>query len=235
MTLLTIVQNAAKRTRLFESPAFVVGNNTDETALAEQLIIEVGEELKKAYNWEFQTREQTFNTVASQSKYELSTIISDDDFAAFVGNTMYDRTNNRYLQVIGTAGWQARQSVIGLSAGVTKTITIFDNAINVYPTPSSVDTYVFNYQSAYWIKDGSTRIATFSSDSNTFTFNEHLLYLGLVYKLRQAYGMPYEDELLAYEQRANAEAENNRIKQTIGQSWYDNRFAVNIPDTGFGQ
>jgi len=234
MTLLTIVQNSAKRTRLFESPSFVVGNNTDETALAQQLLFEVGEELKKAYNWQFQTRQQTFNTVASQSQYELSTIVTDNDFAAFVGNTMYDRTNDRYLQVVTTAGWQGRQSTIGASAGITKVITIFEDAINVYPTPDSIDTYVFNYQSANWIKDGSTRISDFDDDTNTFTFNEHLLYLGLVYKLRQEYGLPYEDELLAFERRAEAEAENNRIKQTVGGNWYNGRFMINVPDTGFG-
>ena len=235
MTLLSVIQKAAKRTTLFDSPSIVFSNNETAISQAQELLFEVGEELKKDYDWQFRIKEQVFNTVDTQNAYALDTIVTDGDWDSFIGDTMYDRTNNRWLQVVDTPLWQAFQSVIGASAGITKAITIFNDAINIYPTPTSVDTLVFNYKSSNWIKDsGGTPIADFTADSNVFFFNEEMLTLGLIYKLRQAYGVPYEDNLLAFTKRASAEAQNNRIPQTISKPVNVIRPFANIPDTGFG-
>ena len=235
MTLLSIVQKVARRTTLFDPPNIVFSNNEKAIAQARELLFEVGEELKKAYDWQFRIKEQVFNTVASQSAYDLDTIVTDADWDSFIGNTMFDRTNNRWMQVITTSDWQALQSTIGLSVGITKAITIFDDAINIYPTPTAVDTLVFNYKSAYWIKNsGGNAIVDFSADNDVFFFNEELLTLGLIYKLRQEYGLPYDDHLLAFDKRASAEAENNYIKQSISPSASTFVPRANLPDTGFG-
>lgn len=199
------------------------------------MLFEVGDELKKEYAWQDLTREQTFSAVISQVAYALSTIVTDNDFAAFRGNTIFDRTNNRWLDVVDIAQWQALNSLIGLQVGITKAVCIFEDALNIYPTPTATDTYVFNYVSGSWIIDsGSTRRADFTADTDTFIFNEEMLTLGLIYKLRQAYGLPYEDQLLGFQKRASAEAENNRIKQTISPRPVVGYPFANIQSTGFG-
>lgn len=235
MSLLTIVQRAAKQTRLFEAPLTVIANTDSFVAQSQELLFEIGEELKELYDWEQLVKLQTFNTVSSQESYAISTIVSDNDFGAFVGNTFWDRTNLRECLIVDYSRYQWLKSGLGTSAGIDKNIAQYNENIHIYPVPGSADTLSFYYKSDYWIKSsGGTPQSDWLSDSDTSFFPEYLLQLGLRFKLLQANGLPYEDEYQSYVNRRDAEAEKSKPKQTIGMKRFTRYPVANIPESGFG-
>ena len=235
MSLLTIIQKVARQTRLFSAPGTVIGNNDPFVEQAQELLFEIGEELKESADWEFLVKEQTFNTVSSQAAYVINTIVTDNDWDSFIGNTMWDRTNRREVKIEDYRTWQFLQSSVGTSAGIDKTVTQFGDDLNIFPTPGSVDTLVFFYKSAFWIKSsGGTGQSDWLDDTDTSFFSEYLLQLGLRYKILQADGLPYEDQLGNFNRRTDAELEKNKPKQTIYKPFFNRIPIANIPDSGFG-
>lgn len=235
MSLLTIVQKTARQTRLFDTPLTVVGNTDRFVAQAQELLFEIGEELKELYNWEQLVKLQTFATVASQESYSIDTIVTDSDWASFIGNTMWDRTNLRECLIVDYARYQWLKSGLGTSAGIDRNISQYGGSLYIYPTPTSADTLAFYYKSNYWIaSSGGTAQADWLADTDTSLFPEYLLQLGLRFKLLQANGLPYEDEYQAYTNRRDAEAEKNKPKQSIGGRRFTRYPVANIPESGFG-
>ena len=236
MSLLTIVQKAARQTKLFESPLTVINNNDPTVAQCQELLFEIGEELKEAYDWEQLVKLQTFSTVSSQESYAINSIVTDNDFDAFIGNTFYDRTNLREVTIVDYATYQYYRSSVGAGVGIDKNVTQYGGSLYIYPTPTAADTLAFYYKSDYWItSNGGDAQEDWGADTDTSVFSEYLLQLGLRFKLLQAYGLPYEDEYQSYVDKRDAEVEKNKPKQTIYGTGSRGLYPVaNIPDTGFG-
>ena len=148
MSLLTIVQKAARQSKIVTSiPNSVIGNTDINVAQAQELVFEVGETLKMRYLWQYLVRETTFTTSNTVQSYALSTVVSDGDLESFVGDTMFDTTNNREVRIISFSDWEFLTNTVTSSAGIDKSITLFDNKLFIYPTPTSTDTITFQYSS----------------------------------------------------------------------------------------
>ena len=236
MSLLTIVQRAVKQVKVITSdPTTVIGNNDPDIQQAQELLFEVGESLKINYNWQQLVRQATFTTSNGTTSYALSTVVSDGDLDSFIGDCMYDTTSDREVRIVGVNNYQNLVSTVNSSAGIDKTIAQYEDSLHIYPTPTSTDTISLFYKSTQWItSSGGTGQDNWLADTDTSRFPEYLLQLGLVALLRREFGLPYAEQQNVFIGRAEAEAEKNRIKQTLYQQPYNNIPVANVPDTGFG-
>lgn len=236
MSLLTIVQKAIRQSKVItDVPNTVIGNNDPDIQQSQELLFEIGETLKVEYDWQFLVREASFNTVASDNSYPFSTVVSDGDLAAFVGNTMFDTTNTREVKIISYSDWEFLTNTVNSSAGIDKSIAQFGDSLYIYPTPNSVDTITFLYKSSQWItSSGGTGQDDWLADTDTSKFPEYLLQLGLRALLLREFGLPYLEQWNIFLERAQSEAEKNRIKQSIFPHPMNRIPVANVPDTGFG-
>lgn len=237
MSLLTIIQKAIRQSKVIEQvPASIIGNNNPDIQQAQELLFEVGEMLKMNYDWQMLVKNTTFNTVNGTTSYALSTVVSAGDLESFVGNTMFDSTNNREVWIIDYSEYQRLTATVQSSAGIDKSIALFNDSLYIYPTPTSTDTITFLYKTAQWVtSSGGTGQDDWLADTDTSLFPEYLLQLGLVALMRREFGLPYQEQWNNFMDRTDAEAEKNRIKQTIAPPIYNKVPVANIPDTGFGQ
>ena len=235
MSLLTIVQKAIRQTKLITSvPSQVIGNNDADIQQCQELLFQVGEDLKMEYDWQFLVRETTFDTVNAQETYPLTTVVADGDLESFVGDSMFDVTNNREVKIIDYPKYQFLTNTVTSSAGIDKSIAQFDNKLYIYPIPSGVDTISLLYKSSQWItSSGGTGQDDWTADTDTSRFPEYLLQLGLVAYILRAFGVPYAEQFNDFKDRADAEAEKNRIKQRVFPTSLNYVPLVNIQDANF--
>lgn len=235
MSLLTIVQSVANRTKLLSTPDSVIGSGNDDVQQVKALLDKLGNSLARQYDWSFLRKQQSISTVASQEEYAISTVFSDGDFRKLVSDTEWDNTNSRALIKANAAEWQFINNAVGATTGVTRVIYRRGGNLLINPIPSSVDTLIVEYVSKYWrTNSGGTAISAFSDDTDLTLFPEELLEDGLEYMVRKAYGVPYLDEYEHFKEALSIEkamdAPRNRIEPPMR---VDGPFA-NIPETGFG-
>lgn len=235
MSLLTIVQKAIRQSKIITNvPTQVIGNNNPDVQQAQELLFQVGEDLKMEYDWQFLVKQTTFNTANTQESYPLSTVVADGDLESFVGDSMFDVTNNREVKIIEYPTYQFLTKTVTSSAGIDKSIALFDNDFFIYPIPSSTDTISLLYKSSQWItSSGGTGQNDWLADSDTSKIPEYLLQLGLVAYILRAFGVPYAEEFNNFRDRADAEAEKNRIKQRVFPTSLNYVPLVNIQDANF--
>ena len=207
MSLLTIIQRAAKRTRLFSSPSTVIGNTDTFVVSALEMLTEIGDELVAEFDdWQFLQKEQTFNTAASTADYPIANIITNSDFSRLLSNTAWNQTNNRQITIVNLKDWQRLQKEVGTNASIDDAIIYKDSNLSFFPTPSAVETISIYYRSKFWITDsGGTAKDQFTVDTDLTLFDEELLYLGLVAMLKQDQGIPHLAELDRFERRKDME------------------------------
>ena len=193
MSLLSVAQAVAEEVGL-KSPSTVIGNSDRQVKQLLRLINRSGRLLAKK-NWTILQNEHTFSTVASTASYDLPS-----DFDRLLDFTAWDRTN--YWQLRGPLSpkeWQIKKSALVATATLRSNFRIkADTRVNklfVDPTPTSVNSFVFEYASSQWVKDSgnSTGKTAYAVDTDVSLIAEELLELDVIWRILERKGFAYDE------------------------------------------
>lgn len=196
MSLLTACQNAVKETGLGDVPATII-SNTDKLAVQLNALAEREAKVLGKLNWQRLLREQTLTVVSGQASYSLPA-----DWGRYLSDTFWDTTN--YWQMRGSidpATWQALKRGI-VATSLRRNFRVVGNLLTLDPTPTvSTDVLIGEYaRNTPWVDTlGTTYRVTATADTDTTVFPEHLLELGLIWRLKYAKGMDYAEDKNTYE------------------------------------
>lgn len=196
MSLLDVVQRVCDEVGLPRPSA--VATSTEQ--LARQMFSLANaelEELSKRFNWPVLTREYSFNTVAGTAQYNLPA-----DYRKFLQETVFDST--RYYQLRGSlsAGEWERTKALNLGSLSTQRVRIFGNPLklNILPTPTAVNTVVFEYMTKkFAVNAGNAEIDRYSADNDAALIDEGLIRMGLKWRIKHAKGLDFSADLAEYE------------------------------------
>lgn len=142
------------------------------------------DELVEMFDWQALLKTHTFQTVPSQTLYNLPS-----DFARLVGNTVWDR--GVAFPISGSHNPQTFQS---LQSGIFKQgpyyrFRVIGDRFELLPTPESVTTVAFNYISSNAVRSAvGTEKQRFTADDDTTIFRNRLVTNFVKLKLLQVKG-----------------------------------------------
>lgn len=233
MTLLTICQNVVDAIGV-EQVSTIVGN----AERAERRLLSmanIGGKSMAKMRWSVLVKEAEITTVASQPDYALPA-----DFAYIVADTAWDRTN--YWRMRGgltPQEWQVQKSAIIATNEVRKEFRIKpdSNAKKIFidPTPTAVETLVYEYGSSYWCQSSAgTGQVKWTADDDTGILDEDLLELDLLWRYRSALGLSYIDERKDAEDRIKQAFAQDGGMRTLRPEQRSEIWPVNVPEANFG-
>lgn len=198
MSLLTICQTVAGETGQ-PIPNSIVGNNSNLAKKLLRLANREGKDLAAAHDWSVLRKEATYTASGSTASDTIANIASDDDFARFVDETWWDRTNNRPLKLIGSRDWQLLQSGITAIAGNFTYFMKRGTSLHFEPSLEDGTQIAFDYISDEWCESsvGAGKIA-FSADADVGRISERIIELGMIWRFKQSVGRAYQDDKLEY-------------------------------------
>lgn len=233
MSLLSICQNVADEIGV-DKPSTIVGNSDDTAKRLLAAAKREGRELARK-NWTVLQKEYTFSTASSDADYALPS-----DYDRMIADTVWDRTN--YWKVRGAlspADWQVRKSAIIAQSDVRRAYRI--KAVSgarqfvLDPTPSSVDSLVFEYISNEWCEDsGGTGQTQWAADDDVARIDESLIELGVRWRFLQRLGLSYFDEKDEYQRAVDHAYAADWAPSTLDMSEKSDGFYINLPETGYG-
>ncbi|WP_375453715.1 hypothetical protein [uncultured Methylobacterium sp.] len=225
MSLLTIAQSAARRVGIGR-PALVAAASDDLTLQLFDLAQEGVEEIGKRHGWRQTRMPTTFVTVAAQ--VQPSALPADYDRMA-PGQTFWNQSQR--LPVVGPASAEdwARITALALVSGPNLVYRLAGTGLMLYPAPAAGQTIAFEYVSMNRVRaaDGTAK-PTFTADTDTVLFPEHLVTKDLVWRWKAAKGLDYAEDMATFERAFEREAAADRgeIEVTTASGGLDM-----LPDT----
>ncbi len=234
VTLLEICQDAISDVKGYFIPTTIVNNDDDAAVQLLRAARKTGRELATKVRWQALLAEHTFSTVAATQNYSLPS-----DYQAFANLTTWDRTND--WELLGPATpriWQTLQSAT-ISAGVRYWWRVAGNSIQIYPTPTTVNSLVFEYYSRYYCtSSGGTAQQDWAADADLSRIDGELMTLGVSYYFKKSEGLPFSEEKADYLSAILDYQSDDKPKAQVDFAMgvnFPGPFLANIPDTGFGQ
>jgi hypothetical protein len=196
MSLLSIAKDVTDVIGLARPTAIVTGQDP----LARQILGLAKETLEELgrMDWPVLQIPYTFDTVPSQTQYALPA-----DFGRDVGDTLYAASRYAALRGSLTPGdWARQRNNLPDLGRFRYRIYGLPLKINVSPTPTTVETFVMEYQTTARViqADGITLKSTYFDDTDVSLVPEELVKKGLKWRLRRAKGLDYSEEFDDYEQ-----------------------------------
>lgn len=215
--LLQLVQAFARRTGV-PVPGAVVGVNQAEVRQMVALLEEVGEELVSRFNWESLKRKATWTSVAASSQGSVYALAGESLERILPGTFYNENEREPFVGPIPLHEWQAYSS--GLTPAPDNIFTVVGDEILLWPAPPAGETMSFYWQSAHWIldADGTTTKASFTSDEDSPLFDATLMRLGLRWKWKMEKGLPYAEDMRAFEAAAMDKSSRGMLKPTLSMA-----------------
>ena len=168
MTLLALAQACSDEIS-FSRPASLFSN--PDTTARQMLALANREGIEQASfgEWPQLRREYTFSTVASTAAYAMPS-----DFSRIIAATEWDRGAKWPLNGPVTAQeWQVFKSGFG-NVGPRSRFRIMQGQFYLNPTPSSVTTIAYEYESNGWAVNaaGTVYQSAWAADTDTFALDE---------------------------------------------------------------
>jgi hypothetical protein len=184
------------------------------------------------YEWQMLQTRYTFTTVAAQSAYPFPS-----DVARLTSGTFFDTTNRWELKgPLTAAGWELLKTT-NLSSSPFERYRIWNNQIELYPTPgSSALTIAFEYSSCNYVIDGSTGLTKddFTQDSDICMFDYRTVVYGVKYRWLASIGQDTTAALIDYKRSYELTKGNDqpspRLSLTGGSLSTPLLSTRNIPD-----
>lgn len=187
-TLLEIANRAADELSVVRQTAYFGSVNNDARVLF-ACANAAGRDLMRAHQWGVLQSLGTITTAIGTSSYALAS-----DYDRMIQDTGWDRSNdwmmvgpdspqiNRYLNESG-----------GAEVGTRKRFRLQGSNILIYPTPTAVETLVYEYVSNKWARQsGGTLITEFDADNNTTVFDPDLMRLEIKWRYLAAKGHDFD-------------------------------------------
>jgi hypothetical protein len=196
MSLLTIVQNAAKELGL-SSPSSAYASTDAQVVQLVALAQREGQELRKEFDWQALRAEQTFTSVALADQTTASWLPSD--FDRMVQETFYNRSRKRpVFGPISPQDWQFTQAVV--ASTLVESFTIRGSKLLLTPTPPAGDTYAFEYISNKWCESAAgTAQAAWAADTDLSKIAEAVVTLGVIWRFLKAKDFDYSEAFRTYQ------------------------------------
>jgi hypothetical protein len=188
-TLAEIANRAADELSVARQSAYF-GSVTPDGRLFLACANGAGRDLMRAHEWGALQTLGTITTANGTSSYSLAT-----DYDRMIVDTGWDRTNdwmmvgpdnaqiNRYLNESGVA-----------QTGPRKRFRLQGTSIVIWPTPTTIETLVYEYVSNKWARDSSSAAQTeFTADDNTTVFDPELMKVEIMWRYLARKGMAFED------------------------------------------
>lgn len=215
-TLLQMVQGVCQRIGL--AMPSVVATSTDQTVLQFLGIAnaEVEDQVRRELNFSaFIEPNYTFTYVTNANWQALDLSLTPADFRSVVAQTFWNRTLR--LPVWGPVSpnqW-AQMIAMGVSSAVDN-YRVAGKWILIYPGPSVLQTYGFDYYSKFPVRDaGGVSKASFTADTDTPKLPSAIVKKGIEWRWRQVKGQPYAQEQQDYEGMINNYVGRDTIPATL--------------------
>ena len=150
-----VVNGAARELALISSDVSNVFTSTDKNImLLGDLLNLLGQTLARQHPWSQLQREATVATIASAPSYAIPA-----GFLRLIDGTAWNRTQQLPPGISNPQDWQMLKAQT--SGGLTsKVVRILGGALHLYETPTAAETFAYEYQSAYWVRDTIAAWAT---------------------------------------------------------------------------
>lgn len=188
-TLAEIASRAADEL-VIARPSAYVGNSTPDARRLLACANAAGRDLMRSHQWGALQSLGTITTANGTSSYALA-----EDYDRMIQDTGWDRTNdwmmvgpdnpqiNRYLNESGVA-----------QTGPRKRFRLQGSNIVIWPTPTEVETLVYEYVSNKWaLASGGTAQVEFLADTDTTVFDPDLMRAEIKWRYLAATGMAFDD------------------------------------------
>lgn len=231
-SLLQIVQAHSRRTGL-PVPGAIIGTQNAGFLQLQALLEEVGDELASRFTWTELRRPLSHTALAAADQGSLISLCGDD-FERIIPSTMWNTTTDE--PILGPITVQEYRELTVRETETTPARYLqFNGHLYLWPAPTAGDTIVFYWQSKAWVvsASGTTTKLYFTDDGDKPVFDEALMKLGLRYKWKQEKGLPYAEEMRAFETMAMDKAARTGTQGPVsmagGPSLPDPRNSVGLP------
>ena len=233
MTLLTVCQNVAREVGL-AVPSTIIGNSDKIAARLLQHTQTTGKRLSRKH-FSSLIEEHTFTTIANEDDYPLPT-------GPIVDGTVWNRSDSDPAFNATPEQWQEVKS--GLVANVITDLYRVRSKQGILrlfldETPSSVETFAFEYISGNWVVDRTGSVPAFKSsftlDTDESIIDEFLLELSVLWRTLRRLGEPYFDERDEAEREIQIRLGQDKAAKTIRGRARGIPLVANVGEKGFGQ
>lgn len=216
-SLLQILQAFAKRTSL-PVPSAVVGVPNASVRQMQALVEEIGEDLVSRFNWEGLRRKASWTSTAAENQGSVYTL-AGASLERIIPGTLYNETQRVPFEgPVSLEDWQAFSS--GLNPSPTNAYAVIGDQLRLWPIPNAGETFSFYWQSSQWIfaPDGVTPQSEFLDDDDMPIFDPALIKMGLRYLWKREKGLPYAEDMRAFEAMAMDKAARGFTRPTLSMA-----------------
>jgi hypothetical protein len=196
LTLIDICSRAIDRISSIQMPTFLVGNTTDSTArMLLAIAKDVGEELVRDYNWQQLRTTAEVITIADQPLYAL-----EDDYERISLDTMWETGGSRHIfGAQSSRQWAAITNTNGIADNRYRW-RLYQDQIQVTPTPSSAFDFNYEYLSKYYCKSSlGVAIEQWTADTDIPRLPHDLFIAGVRYMFLKGKKLSHSDAEAEYE------------------------------------
>lgn len=213
MSVLTVIQHVCGRTNV-PVPATVLGNTDTQVTQLLALLEEEGNDLARRGDWEGITFEATHTTLAAEDQGAMTTIAANG-FRYIKNETVWDRTDNLPISLLGGQTWQALKALA--NTGPRYRYRVRGGKLLVNPSPAAGHTWAFEYISRNWLLgiDGVTYKQYATLDTDTLLLPEDLVLMGLRWRWKKEKGLDYAEDMRTYEFQVKDALARDGGKQTL--------------------
>ncbi len=234
-TVANIVSDAAVECGL-SAPTDVYASTDANIVQMRVMLKRMGRSYALAHGWKHLEREHTFATVSGTASYALPA-----SFSSMLDQSGWDRTTKRQVVPVGAVQWQYMNAV-SVAGVLTVTFRPREATIELYPTPTAIETIAFDYRSRYWVEtSGQTTPDKDAPTANTdkLMFDATLMVAALKLEFKRAKGFDttaaQQDFDAIWASVVNANANAAPVLSLNGIGYGDHLLGPdNVPETGFG-
>lgn len=212
MTLLSTAQQILRETKNSVIPDTIIGNNQDAAKQVLEAMTVSITNLSRSFDWQELHREVSFNSAASTIGYTLPA-----DFDRFVDNTFWNTTEKR--KVIGPVtpvGWRALTDSTVSGGAVGDYFRIRDNEVQIFPTPTSIEGFTYEYITDLIVNDSvGTGQTTWLADSDVPVIDEYIVRLDTTWRLLNMQGRPYAEKQREFDAAMAERTSRSGARETI--------------------
>lgn len=235
LNLLQICTRALDDISSFTIPNFIIGNTEDDTArtlLA--AAYKVGEELTRDYDWQEFSKTGSVTTVNGTSLYDL-----EDDYDRIAPDTMWNNTEARYMRGHTTRRRWAAITNSSVYSPFEHEWRLKGGKIQVYPTPTSVFTFNYEYLSNIYCtdSDGEDRADGWTADTDLPKLPADIFIHGIRYYFSDSKNLPGSLKAAAeydavIQSRTGKNVPSQAVNHAVSAKLPGRRkFLLNIPET----
>ena len=214
MSLLTMIEDLSAELGI-SVPTQVIGASDDQTKQLLALANAEGRDLCSRYSWQALIVEKTFLTTAIELQGSIAAIVSAGDFKHIINDTLWNRSDNRFLSgSTDLQRWQRVQS-IGVT-GPDEQYHMRAGNLYIIPAPAASSTIAFFYKSTFWCQSsGGAGQAAWADDSDTGVLDEFIMGMGIRWRFLRAKGLDYAQEFDTYERHVQVAKAQDTGKKRI--------------------